>query len=412
MQWKTKLDIKKSQIFALIISALILFYMSKQFVPLRNTLAAEQNGWNSYRGTVEKILDTSVEYYENGNGLKKTSILFIAKLSDGPFKGKTVKALQMQDDFIALKSDTVKAKDKIIILQLNDNTEASFAENTPYQYLHENPVFVFEEFYRIPSILILSLIFMLLILFFGGIKGFNTLVSLVLTVGAVFYWFIPSIFSGKNIYASSILVCLYIIIMTVLIVNGANKKSLSAILGCFGGVLIAALLSIIMKKAMHINGYLNNDSLYLEALLPGGQKDLVAVIFSAIIIGSVGAVMDVSMSLASALYELATSVSDISFSKLVKSGFSIGRDMMGTMANTLILAYIGSSLSFLLVLIAYNSSFLGLINNQLIAVQIMQSLTGSIGILFGIPLTIFISAALYLVKIVVSVSENDKNKKA
>ena len=160
-----------------------------------------------------------------------------------------------------------------------------------------------------------------------------------------------------------------------------------------------------MKNAMHINGYLNNDSLYLEALLPGGQKDLVAVLFSAIIIGAVGAVMDVSMSLSSALYELATSVKDISFKQLVKSGFAIGRDMMGTMANTLILAYIGSSLSFILVLIAYNSSFLGLLNNQIIAFEIMQALTGSIGILCGIPLTTFIASALYSIKIVVTVTE-------
>ncbi|NLK45530.1 MAG: YibE/F family protein, partial [Treponema sp.] len=174
----------------------------------------------------------------------------------------------------------------------------------------------------------------------------------------------------------------------------------------FGGVLVAAVLAIIMKNVMFINGYFNNESLYLEALLPAGQKNLVAVLFAAVLIGSVGAVMDVSMSLASALFELAISVEDISFKQLVKSGFSIGRDMMGTMANTLILAYIGSSLSFLLVLIAYNSSFLGLINNQIIAFEIMQAITGSIGILCGIPLTTFIAAALYSIKITFSISKN------
>ena len=399
------MKIKVSHVLCIIISTAVLSAASFQYPPLKNTLAAEKNGWNSFRGKVLEIIDTSVEYYENADNLKKTAILFNVKLYDGKFKGRTVKAVQMQDDFIALKSDAVKKGDSVIILQLNGDAAPSLAENTPYQEIFDNPVFVFEEFYRFSSMTVLLLVFVVLLLIFGGIKGLNTLISLVLTCASIFCWFIPSIFNGANLYASSISVCLFIIVMTVIIVNGINKKSLASIAGCFGGVLIAAALSVIMKNAMHINGYLNNDSLYLEALLPGGQKDLVAVLFSAIIIGAVGAVMDVSMSLSSALYELATSVKDISFKQLVKSGFAIGRDMMGTMANTLILAYIGSSLSFILVLIAYNSSFLGLLNNQIIAFEIMQALTGSIGILCGIPLTTFIASALYSIKIVVTVAE-------
>lgn len=399
------MKIKFSHIICIIISVAILAIASLQYPPLKNTLAAEKNGWNSYRGKVLDILDTSVEYYDNVENLKKTSILFSVKLYDGEYKDRTVKAVQTRDDFIALKSDAVKKGDAVIILQLNGNTAPSLSANTPNQDIFDNPVFVFEEFYRFSSMIILLFIFVILLLIFGGIKGLNTLISLVLTCISIFCWFIPSIFSGANLYTTSISVCLFIIVMTILIINGINKKSFASIAGCFGGVLIAALLSVIMKNAMHINGYLNNDSLYLESLLPGGQKDLVAVLFSAIIIGAVGAVMDVSMSLSSALYELATSVKDITFKQLVKSGFAIGRDMMGTMANTLILAYIGSSLSFILVLIAYNSSFLGLINNQIIAFEIMQALAGSIGILCGIPLTTFIASALYSVKFIITVSK-------
>ena len=391
---------------SIILSSLILLFAAKSYPPLKNTLAAEKNGWKSYRGKVQNILDTSVEYYENGNGLKKTSNLFSVKIFDGELKGKTIKAVQVQDDFIALKSDIVKKNDKVIILQLNEDIGFSLSEKKSYQEIYENPVFVFEEFYRFSSIIFLLVLFVALLLIFGGIKGLNTLIALLLTCASIFCWFVPSIFSGENIYKTAIFICLYIIVTTVIIVNGVNKKSIASITGCFGGVLVAAVLAIIMKNVMFINGYFNNESLYLEALLPAGQKNLVAVLFAAVLIGSVGAVMDVSMSLASALFELAISVEDISFKQLVKSGFSIGRDMMGTMANTLILAYIGSSLSFLLVLIAYNSSFLGLINNQIIAFEIMQAITGSIGILCGIPLTTFIAAALYSIKITFSISKN------
>ena len=264
------MKIKVSHVLCIIISTAVLSAASFQYPPLKNTLAAEKNGWNSCRGKVLEIIDTSVEYYENADNLKKTAILFNVKLYDGKFKGRTVKAVQMQDDFIALKSDAVKKGDSVIILQLNGDAAPSLAENTPYQEIFDNPVFVFEEFYRFSSMTVLLLVFVVLLLIFGGIKGLNTLISLVLTCASIFCWFIPSIFNGANLYASSISVCLFIIVMTVIIVNGINKKSLASIAGCFGGVLIAAALSVIMKNAMHINGYLNNDSLYLEALLPGG----------------------------------------------------------------------------------------------------------------------------------------------
>ena len=132
-------------ILTVIISAAILFFVSLRYPPLKNTLAAEKNGWASYRGKVIDIVDTSTEYYENGNGLKKTAILFNVKLYDGEFKHRTVKAVQMQDDFIALKSDAVKKGDSVIILQLGENTALSLSENTPNQEIFDNPVFVFEE---------------------------------------------------------------------------------------------------------------------------------------------------------------------------------------------------------------------------------------------------------------------------
>ena len=109
------------------------------------------------------------------------------------------------------------------------------------------------------------------------------------------------------------------------------------------------------------------------------------------------------MSLASSLNEIAAAVPDISFRQLLKSGFEIGKDMMGTMANTLILAYIGGSLSFVLVLVAYNTSYLGLLNHQMITVQILQGLAGSIGILCTIPFTTLLAAVIYSVRFSISI---------
>lgn len=388
MTFKVKpILVKSATIFA---CTFVLYFASLQCIPLKNTLSAQENNWVSYRAKVNKINKETKEVYE-GTDLYKTTVYFEATIKDAPLKNKTVEAIQVIDDFIALVAQKINVGDNIILLSMEDD--------------QGNDIFVFEEYHRLPSLMVLLVIFVLMVLLFGGLKGVNTIISLLLTCASIFYVFIPAIFTGYNLYKTSILICLYITIMTILIVNGYNKKSFVAILGCFLGVLVAGLLSKIMISTLKLNGFLNNDSLYLISILKNGKADLLALIFSAIIIGSVGAVMDVAMSLSSAIYELKESVENISVKKLIKSGFTIGRDIMGTMANTLILAYIGSSLTFILVLIAYNSSFLSLLNQQMITVEILQALAGSIGILCSIPLTVIIAAVVYSIKIVIKVDK-------
>ena len=119
------------------------------------------------------------------------------------------------------------------------------------------------------------------------------------------------------------------------------------------------------------------------------------MVFAAIIIGAVGAVMDVAMDIASALAELKSQVGDISRTQIIKSGFTIGRDIIGTMSNTLILAYIGSCLSCTLLMVAGNPSLLLLFNTEMIVVELLQTIAGSFGMLLTIPLTSVVCGVLY-----------------
>lgn len=150
-----------------------------------------------------------------------------------------------------------------------------------------------------------------------------------------------------------------------------------------------------MDKVLLLTGMLNEDTLYLQMVQTQSPIDLKGIIFAAIIIGAMGAIMDVAMDISSSLNELRTNIPDISSARLIKSGFNIGRDVMGTMANTLVLAYIGSSLSTTLLLVAYNVTFVELMNMELIVVELLQALVGSIGMLMAIPMTSFICAAIY-----------------
>jgi uncharacterized membrane protein len=185
-------------------------------------------------------------------------------------------------------------------------------------------------------------------------------------------------------------------ITTPLIVMGYNKKSLAAILGCTGGVMIAGIIAIIMDKSLFLTGMVDEHSRYLVNL-PGDLKlNLNAIIFAGIIIGAMGAVMDVSVSIASSLWEIKERARNITFKALFRSGINIGRDIMGTMADTLILAYIGSSLTVVILLSVFSGSLLDLFNSEMIAVEILQAIAGSFGILFAMPLTALFCSLIYL----------------
>jgi uncharacterized membrane protein len=123
--------------------------------------------------------------------------------------------------------------------------------------------------------------------------------------------------------------------------------------------------------------------------------NLKAILFAGIIIGAMGAIMDVAMSISSALWEVKEKAPAISFEALFRSGLTIGRDIMGSMANTLILAYIGTSLSVVLILSVYSDSLSSLFNTEMIVVEILQALAGSFGILFAMPLTAFFCSTIY-----------------
>lgn len=140
---------------------------------------------------------------------------------------------------------------------------------------------------------------------------------------------------------------------------------------------------------------IDEESYYLTMLQGKQPIDVKAIIFGCIIIGALGAIMDIAMDIASSLTEIKRHAQDIPFSEMLHSGMTIGRDVIGTMSNTLVLAYIGSSLSSILLLITYSSSFFELINREVVIVDLLQALIGSLAILLTIPFTAFVCALMY-----------------
>ena len=307
-------------------------------------------------------------------------ITFDAKILRGERKGDIIPVLQLIDNVSTLGVQPVEIGDKLFAYSPADGSEGTWSAG---------------DYYRSGQIGLLMSFFCLALLLFGRKKGFNTMLSLAFTCGAVFLIFVPSILAGRNPYLWSCLICVYIIGMTLALVSGFSRKSLASALGCSGGVLVAGLMTVLCGITMKLTGFLDDDSLYVYLMNPDHPIDLKAIIFAANIIGALGATMDVAMSLSSSLQELAEQAPDLGFTDMFRSGIRIGQDIMGTMANTLVLAYIGSSLSTVLLFVSYQASLVQLLNRELIIVELLQALSGSIGILFTIPISAFVSAALY-----------------
>lgn len=336
------------------------------------------------RAVVTAVVDKKEETYSMDEEVtvESAEIVFHARALSGERKGETLTANQLYDSYTATGAKAVEVGDKILLYPV----DASIY----------NSSWIFGEYIRSDGILCLCILFFALILLFGRKKGIHTIVSLTFTTLSVFLVFVPSVLVGYNIYFSSILTCIFIIVMTLLIINGWNQKSLVAAVGCVSGVLVAGIIAFVMDRLLGLTGMTDESAHYLQYVVEGLTIDLRAIIFAGIILGAVGAVMDVAMSLASSLKEVRDVSETPTFGSILRSGLTIGRDIMGTMANTLILAYIGSSLAVVLLLIAYNSSMLALFNKEMIIVEILQALAGSIGILCTIPLTSLCAALIYV----------------
>jgi len=252
------------------------------------------------------------------------------------------------------------------------------------------PLFYVTDIERYPILMIIVGLFLALLLIVGGRKGIQAIVSLCVTAVLVFFILVPAILNNYPPIPSAVVVALIATMLTMAAVGGINLKSASASLGTIISVTLAGFVSLLMIHYAPLTGFHDQESAMLWMARP--DLNFPGILAAAVIIGALGAVMDVGMSIASSISEFKSVNPDLKPVDLIKSGMNVGRDIMGTMANTLILAYIGGA--FTLVLLAANAPLLKLINLNSIATEITAAVTGSIGIVLCVPITAIISAYL------------------
>lgn len=239
----------------------------------------------------------------------------------------------------------------------------------------------------------LVFIFLSLLILIGRKQGFKSAVSLILTIFILVKVMIPFILKGYNPILSAIVCCFIISILNLIIITGISLKSAATLIGTGFGVIVAGLLAYWVGVLSYFSGLSDEDSLLLTNVNQGAF-DLNGILFAGIIVGTLGAVMDVSMSISSSMHEIMQNNPDINKIKLIKSGLNIGKDVMGTMADTLILAYAGTAIPLLLFSINKQTPLVILLNSEIISAEILRALSGSIGIVLSIPATSFAFALI------------------
>lgn len=238
------------------------------------------------------------------------------------------------------------------------------------------------------------LVFFILLAVLGGKKGLGALAGLLLTLACIWFILIPCLLQGLPAIPVTIAVSAVSAAAGLIFLNGYSKKTFCAVCGCVGGVLAAGIAAAGVGFLSPMNGFNMQEAENL--ILYGADEGLKisGLLVCGVLISALGAVMDVALGIASSVWEMKEQNPDASAGSLFRSGMQIGKDAMGTMANTLILAFAGSSLNMLILVQTYDIPFLQLINTDSIALEVVQSVAGSVGILLTVPLVAFISARL------------------
>ena len=252
-----------------------------------------------------------------------------------------------------------------------------------------------DEYFKSRKIMYLTMVIIVLISLISGVAGVKAMLALFFTLLIIFGFMAGLIIKGFSPVLLAIFVSLVVTVINLLMVAGYTKKAVIAGLGTFSGVILAGIFGWLATTLLHLTGYTGHESTYLQVM--NADISLKGILIAGIIIGALGAVMDVAISIASSIQEIAQANSGYSQKKLFSSGMNIGRDIIGTMVNTLILAYTGASLSLILVFAMQRNDFplIKIMNMEFMAAEIVRSLAGLFGMVLAIPITAFIASMIF-----------------
>lgn len=356
---------------------LLLLLLFGIFVVRINTVEkiglVSREGQTFEKGVVTEIIRDNLQY----DGSRVGEQLVRVEMKTGARAGQT---LEMTSSSGYLFGAGCTKGMKVIVMQSvsGDSTVASV-----YAQDRETVIYVFAGLY----LLVLCLV--------GGKQGVKGALGLVFTFFCILFVYLPLVYRGHSPFWVSVFICTITTVVTMYLIGGPTMKTLVATGGTVAGVCIAGLAATAFSAASGITGWNVSDIESLLTLWNTNGIQVGGLLFSGLLISSLGATMDVAMSIGSAISEIHAQTPDISRRELFRAGMRVGRDMMGTDSNTLILAFAGGSISMLVLDYAYDLPYLQIINSNNIGIAIMQGLAGSFGIVLSVPVTVLLAVFLY-----------------
>lgn len=258
-----------------------------------------------------------------------------------------------------------------------------------------NPIFInMIDYYRLGREVLLIAIFIAVLIAFSGLRGIRMVLSFAFAFLAIWKLLIPSVLRGRSPLVMCALTLVLLTLVTLPMVSGVNKRSLAAILGSFSSIAITLLVSLGMTAYLRIHGSVLEMS---ESLLYSGFMglDLTSLFSGVVCLGAGGAIMDLSIDVSAAMWEVREHAPETGRRELFRSAMEVGKAGVGTQITTLLLAYMGSYLTLMMVYMAQATPVLNIFTSKSIAAEIAQTLAGAFGIVLVTPLTALIGMALF-----------------
>jgi uncharacterized membrane protein len=318
-----------------------------------------------------EVLEVVEEYERDimGTGATTTVQELRIELLQGERAGEVVR---LENDLVVLS-----AGDKIFVNRLVTIDDSEY--------------FTFKDVERRSPLVLLVLIFVGLVVWLSGRQGVRAVLSLGLSIGAILFLLIPALLAGYSPALASLAISGLILSVTLFLTHGFKPRVIVTFLGTFGAVFVTCLIAWIWVAWMRFTGFGDDASVYLN-FATGGSIDLPGLLLGGIIIGLLGVLDDVSITQASVVQELKAANPTFGFKELYNRALRVGKDHVGSLVNTLALAYVGTSLPMLLLFAYSESTMWTLLNQEVIAAEVLRIIVGSIGLILAVPLTTAIAA--------------------
>ncbi len=293
------------------------------------------------------------------------------EILDGMFQGQTVSGVNMLNG--SLEQDKVfQPGDKALVVVSHDGDTITNV--------------TMSDHYRLSWELVMAIGFAIFLILFAGPTGVRAIASFVLTVLTLWKVLVPLYLKGYNPIWIGLAITLFLTVLIIALVYGFDRRCWAAVSGSFLGILVTCVLGVLFTDLFQIHGAVMS---YSESLLYSGYQDLnlTQIFMASIFIGASGAIMDLSVDITSAVYEVVEKRPDLTWWEATRSGMNVGRAAMGTMTTTLLFAYSGGYVALLMVFMAQGTPVENILNYKYVAAELIHTVIGSFGLVTVAPFT-------------------------